>query len=502
MNRKIGVILSYLLMIFEVLSTLLLTPFIIRTLGQAEFGVYKLSMTVTGYLLLLDLGVGNAIVRFIAKYKATKEKTKERQFFGVAIIFYGIIGIISFIVGLILIKYFPKIFSKGLSSKEIILGQKLLFLTTINISITLMTSCYNNIILAYEKYKFSRLCSIGQIIFKIIATYVILILGYKSIGIVFVTLISLILSRIVLIYYVIKKIKLTPIFSNIDKEFIKEIVLYSSLIFIQMVATQLNASIDSILLGSLVTSSTILIGIYSIGTQISQYYQSIGSAFNGVLMAGIVNMVEDKERFNCIRDEMIRIGRIIFMVLGLIWSCFFINGKTFIILWAGKENIMSYYVAIILMSAYIFILTESIGTQILWALNEHKEQAYLKMVIVLLNIVLTVFLIKWNPLIGATIGTFVSLILGDIVVMNFIFKRKLKMDLFYYYKHLFKGIILCVILTCLSGYFLNGLISNSWMEFCIKNLIMVIIYGICMLNFGMNNYEKNLILSIIKMKRR
>ena len=502
MNRKIGVILSYLLMIFEVLSTLLLTPFIIRTLGQAEFGVYKLSMTVTGYLLLLDLGVGNAIVRFIAKYKATKEKTKERQFFGVAIIFYGIIGIISFIVGLILIKYFPKIFSKGLSSKEIILGQKLLFLTTINISITLITSCYNNIILAYEKYKFSRLCSIGQIIFKIIATYVILILGYKSIGIVFVTLISLILSRIVLIYYVIKKIKLTPVFNNIDNGFIKEIFLYSSLIFIQMIATQLNVSIDSILLGSLVTSSTILIGIYSIGTQISQYYQSIGSAFNGVLMAGIVNMVEDKERFNCIRDEMIRIGRIIFMVLGLIWSCFFINGKTFIILWAGKENIMSYYVAIILMSAYIFILTESIGTQILWALNEHKEQAYLKMVIVLLNIVLTVFLIKWNPLIGATIGTFVSLILGDIVVMNFIFKRKLKMDLFYYYKHLFKGIILCVILTCLSGYFLNGLISNSWIEFCIKNLIMVIIYGICMLNFGMNNYEKNLILSIIKMKRR
>lgn len=423
MNRKIGVILSYILMIFEVLSTLLLTPFIIKNLGQAEFGVYKLSMTITGYLLLLDLGVGNSIVRFIAKYKTTKEKIKERQFFGVAIIFYGIIGIISFILGMILIKYFPKIFNKGLTSKEIILGQKLLFLTTVNVSITLMTSCYNNIVLAYEKYKFSRLCSIGQIIFKITVTYIILILGYKSIGIVFVTLISLILCRSILIYYVIKKIKLIPIFNNIDKSFIKEVVLYSSLIFIQMIATQLNASIDSILLGSLVTSSTILIGIYSIGTQIAQYYQSIGAAFNGVLMAGIVNMVEDKERFNYITDEMIRIGRIIFIALGLIWSCFFINGKTFIILWAGKENVMSYYVAIILISAYIFILTESIGTQILWALNEHKEQAYLKMVIVLLNIVLTVFLIKWNPLIGATIGTFISLIFGDIVVMNIIFKK-------------------------------------------------------------------------------
>ena len=502
MNRKIGVILSYVLMIFEVLSTLLLTPFIIRTLGQAEFGVYKLSMTVTGYLLLLDLGVGNAIVRFIAKYRAKKEIIKERQFFGVAIAFYGIIGVTSFVLGMILIKYFPRIFDKGLTFKEIILGQKLLFLTTINVSITLMTSCYNNIILAYEKYKFSRLCSIGQIIFKIIATYIILVLGYKSIGIVFVNLISLILCRAILIYYVIKKIKLIPIFNKIDKSFVKEIVLYSSLIFLQMIATQLNTSIDSILLGSLVTSSTILIGIYSIGTQISQYYQSIGLAFNGVLMAGIVNMVEDKERFNYITDEMIRIGRIIFMVLGLIWSCFFINGKAFIILWAGKENVMSYYVAIILMSVYIFILTESIGTQILWALNEHKEQTYLKIIIVFLNLILTVILIKWNPLIGATIGTFISLILGDVVVMNFIFKKKLKINLLYYYKNLFKGIVLCMILACLSGYFLNKLMLNSWIEFYIKNLIMVIIYGICMLSFGMNNYEKELIFSIINIKRR
>ena len=63
MGRKQGVILSYILMIFEVLSTLLITPFLIRTLGQAEYGVYKLSASITAYLLLLDLGVGNAIIR-------------------------------------------------------------------------------------------------------------------------------------------------------------------------------------------------------------------------------------------------------------------------------------------------------------------------------------------------------------------------------------------------------------------------------------------------------
>ena len=67
MNRKAGIILSSTLMACEVFSTLLLTPFIIRTLGQAEYGVYKLVSAVNAYLLLLDLGIGTAVTRYIAQ---------------------------------------------------------------------------------------------------------------------------------------------------------------------------------------------------------------------------------------------------------------------------------------------------------------------------------------------------------------------------------------------------------------------------------------------------
>ena len=102
MGRKQGVILSYILMIFEVLSTLLITPFIISTLGQAEYGVYKLSASITAYLLLLDLGVGNAIIRYISKYRANKDTKSERNFFGVAILFYCAIALISLVGGILL----------------------------------------------------------------------------------------------------------------------------------------------------------------------------------------------------------------------------------------------------------------------------------------------------------------------------------------------------------------------------------------------------------------
>lgn len=497
MNRKIGVILSYVLMSFEVLSTLLLTPFIICSLGQAEYGVYKLSAAVNAYLFLLDLGVGNAIVRYVAKYRLTGEFEKNRRFFGISIIFYAAIGVFAAVIGVILVYIFPSVFAKGLSLDEAVLGQKLLGVTILNSAITLATAPFVNILVAYERFAASRSISIAQIIIRMLLTFIALKIGTGAFGIVIVNFLMTIICRLVIIWYTFLSIKLYPMFKGIEKAFIKEIIAYSSLIFIQMIATQVNSTVDQILIGSLVVSSSAILAIYGIGTQLVQYFQSIGSAFTGVLMPGVVKMVEEKAPVKVLTDEMIRIGRFILIVLCIVWACFLMNGRDFIYLWVGKDNEEAYYVSIILMTAHMFILVESIGNYILWARNEHKEQAILKMIVVLVNILLTIILIKWDALLGATIGTFISLLIGDIGIMNYIFKRKLKINLCYYYKGLMKGILPVTLITVVAGLFMRYIPINGWIGFCLKNIGMVLVYVALLLVFGMNMHEKKTIKNII-----
>ena len=168
MSRKIGVILSYIAMVFEILSTLLLTPFIIRTLGDAEYGVYKLSAAVVSYLLLLDLGLGNAVIRYMAKYRAANDIENSKKFLGVSTLYYACIALLVLILGLVLIIIFPNVFATGLTNEEIVLGQQLLVITIINAAITLGTSGYANIIIAYEKFAVSKGLSIISVIIKII----------------------------------------------------------------------------------------------------------------------------------------------------------------------------------------------------------------------------------------------------------------------------------------------------------------------------------------------
>ena len=228
MNRRIGVIMSGLLMVFEMLSTLLYTPYLIRTLGQSEYGVYTLVFSITAYLTLLDLGVGNAVVRYVSKYRVDGAYEEQRHFLGVAVGYYGVIAAVALLVGAVIILFFPNLFAKGLAASEIVLAKKLMTITVLNIGVTLATSPYMYILTAYEKFFMSKGISIIQVVFKMAVCTLVLYLGMGSVGVVLVNFILTFLLRFAIVAYVSFGLKLRPKFAKTSAKFIKSIAEHSS----------------------------------------------------------------------------------------------------------------------------------------------------------------------------------------------------------------------------------------------------------------------------------
>ena len=46
---------------------------VVETLGDSSYGIYALVGTVIGYFALLDLGLGNAVVKYVAEYSGQKD---------------------------------------------------------------------------------------------------------------------------------------------------------------------------------------------------------------------------------------------------------------------------------------------------------------------------------------------------------------------------------------------------------------------------------------------
>ena len=103
-ERKIGIILSYVSIIVNTLIQLLYTPLLIKMLGQSEYGLYSLVASIIGYLAVMDLGFGNAIIVYTSKFRAQGKLEEEKKLQGMFNIVFKVIGLLSFILSGILLQ--------------------------------------------------------------------------------------------------------------------------------------------------------------------------------------------------------------------------------------------------------------------------------------------------------------------------------------------------------------------------------------------------------------
>jgi O-antigen/teichoic acid export membrane protein len=116
---KTGAILSYVVLAVNSIVGLVYTPYMLRMMGQSEFGLYSLVSSVIAYLAIFDLGFGNAIIRYTAKFRAEGKYDQQYCMFGMFIVLYSIIGIIVFILGLYLYFNIDVLFGDTMSVSEL-----------------------------------------------------------------------------------------------------------------------------------------------------------------------------------------------------------------------------------------------------------------------------------------------------------------------------------------------------------------------------------------------
>lgn len=493
---KSGAIISYIYLFIESISSIILTPFLVNYLGDSEYGIYGLAATVSSYILLLDLGVGNALVRYFAKYRVNNEPENERKLMGVSIIFYAVVSAIAMIAlaGTIILS--PHVFAKGLTIHEISRVKLMFWIVGINAVVTLLESPFKRIIMAYEKFVLSKLISLVKVCLRFALVILVLIDGGMGIAVLGVSLLLTVLGTLFEMWYVFTRLKVKPKFNGVEKAFYKEIFSYSSIIVLQMIATQINAMVDQVAISILVPAASVYLAIYSVGINLTHYYQSIGGAVNSLLMPSAVKAVERKSDSNQILNMMVKITRIQNILLGLIYVVFLINGQEFIRLWVGESKGLAYIVSAVIMLPQLLFLSQSIGAHLLWAMNKHKIQAILQFGVSIINIFVTIILIKiMNPVVGAAIGSAIAMLIGNVIISGYVYKKEIGISIINYYKGQFKGILPCLLLTAVLGFLFTMYVplGEGWIAFAIRCAFAVLVYAGFMLLFGLNTDEKQML---------
>lgn len=493
---KTGVLLSYLVIFLNTTIGLIYTPYMLRMLGKSEYGLYALVISVIGYITILDLGFGNAIVRYTAKYRAEGKLEDQYSMFGLFLLLYSIIGVIAFSIGIYFYYNVEFLFGTTMTIEELNKSGIMILIMVFNLSISFPFSIFGAIITAYEQFVFQKSIQIIRIILNTLVMVLILEAGYKAIGMVVVVSIFNLLTLFTNYLYCKFKLRIKILFKKVDTSFLKEVSIYSFYIFLAVIMDKVYWNSGQFILGSVI--GTAAIAVFAVAIQLKGIYMNFSTAIVGLFLPKITTMVTQNNSKSKVSDVFIKTGRLQFIIMSFILTGFILFGKKFIIYWAGEDYQDAYYMALLFITTLTVPLIQNLGITILQARNQMKFRSIMFFFISILSLLLQVPLAKEYGGIGVAVAICISIFLGQIITMNIYYHIKQKINILKFWKEIFK-MALVPIAVGFFIYFIETIFPiNTWYEYFTFIFIFIFLYTPCFWFFSLNNYEKKLLSTTFK----
>lgn len=493
---KAGALLSYVMIIVSNLISLIYTPVMLRVMGQNEYGLYGYVSSFASNLSILSFGFGSAYVRNFARYKKNQDADGLAGLNGLFITVFSAIGFIAFTVGSVLCIFSDAIFGSELTTDELGKAKILLFLMVLNIAVSFPFSVFNSYVTASQQFLYQRISRIIQKLLVPFVTLPLLYMGYGAIGVTVVTLGMTVALGLVDIFVATKKFGMRVSFKNCDFGLMREIAPFTFFVFLNMIVEQINWSIDKFIIGRFF--GTALVAVYNIGALINAYYREFSTAISSVFTPRINELVVSEANNKELTKLLTKVGRIQFMFLSMILTGFLFLGQFFVQKWAGAGYEDAYYVALILMAPVTIPLCQNIAIEIQRAKNKHQFRAILYFFMALFNLLITLYLCPRYGIIGSAAGTAFVTLLGNGLIINLFYHKKLGLDMIYYWKNILR-FAPAFIPPALAGIAMNYLTdTTSLFIFCVKGVVYVLVYVVSMWFFGMNEYEKELFGGVLR----
>lgn len=486
---KKGAVLNYATIFLTNIVGLLLTPFIIKKLGDAEFGLYSLIGAFVGYLSVLDLGLTNTIVRFVAKYRAEKDRKGEENFLATTMIIYFVISVAIVIIGAVCYFNIENIFSDSLTTEQLDDAKVMFAILIFNLAITLPGGAFVGICSGYEAFVFPKSVNILRYVIRSLTIVAVLLLGGKAISMVIVDTIMNIGVITVNMFFVFRKLKVRFKLYNWNKSLVIEIFGYSIWIFIFALVGQFQWKAGQMVLG--IVTDTTVVAIFAVGVMLGTYYGAFSTAISGVFLPRATQMSVRNASGEELTDMMIKIGRLSLIVLLFILSAFFLFGKQFVFLWVGEAYYDAWIIALLIMIAYTVPLVQAFGNSILEAKNKLSFKAVIYLTFMIAGTTFGAFLAKDYGAVGMITGSLIGWFIVQ-NIMNIYYHKIIKLNIPRFFKELLHKIFLSVCVVTIIGYFINYIPGNGWINFFIKAFIYTLLFFGVVLNFGTVEFEKKL----------
>jgi O-antigen/teichoic acid export membrane protein len=429
-----------------------LSPVLVHSLGDSDYGIWTLIAAVTGYLGLLDLGVRGAVTRYVARFHAEATHERSRQVASTALGLFALAGALALATSVLLASFVDEIFRIPPAQRTT--AQILMMLGGLNIAVTLTSGVFGGIVIGLQRFDLQSALQILITLMRALAIVLALQMGY---GLLTLACVQLAFSIVAGLANVWLTFRLYPEirrgFGRPDRAHARLIFSFSVYSFVIHVGGQLVHNTHAVVIGMFLPVS--FITLYAIGGGLIEYTRALLAGVATALMPAASALDPQRQRHE-LQQLLLQCTQLVTLVGLPVVVALLTCGGTFIGLWMGPQYIeTSGPVLTVLAVGMMFSLASPPAMAIVLGLSRHKPVVPVLLGEGLANLTLSIVLVQTLGIVGVAWGAALPAITRNLVFWPWYMRRTLDVSPWVYARTAWIRPIVGVLPYTLATYLLD-----------------------------------------------
>lgn len=477
-----------------------MTPVYVRELGNYDYGISEIILSLVGYFGLIDMGLRPTISRFTAFFRGGKSPEKSEALFTTSFVLMSLVGVV---IAAILVGWSitapEKLAPEGGSAAryafvlQLFALQVLLACPRYSMESTfegqLQYTLKNNVIIVHT------ILSAVALYFMLPHFDPLILLCWANI--------AQAVSKFIIFLWVLGK----PGYGNnhlsarrFSWDLAKEMYRFGFKSFVQGIASRIETKADVLVIGTIVGPQAVV--FYSIPQALSSRIRELVQVLSHVMMPAFAELHSSGKQERIVDVFMVS-SRLIVGVLALLGGGVILLGGEFIRLWMGPDYAARGEVVLWCLVAYVCVgYLIPLESRYLTAINKHGILAKITIVRAVTNISLSLILVQFLGVVGVALGSLMATVMTAPVIWAAVFKN-LGVSRRKYLREVLQPSVVAAVAMAAAVYALeHAQLHDGWIGLLEKASVATTVFVVLFLALGLTNEDRARLQGIVRSLRR
>ena len=397
----------------EMAVGILVLPFNIEHLGKAAYGLWMLTASITAYFSVLDLGYSGALVKFVAQYRARRDARALNEILSTTFFLFVGLGALTYLVAIGVSMHLGTLFNLAPDQAET--GRVVLLIVGLLFATSMACSVFGGVINGFQRYDLNNVVGAASSVVTAVVNVTVLLMGYGLIHLVAATTAVRLGTYVIYrqnAYRVFPGLQLRP--SLFRRSRLREITHFSVYMGLIDWANKLNYSLDILVIGAFLNTGAV--AVWAVGQRLAETTQRLTNQLNDVLFPTVVDN-DSSSRLDRLRTIFLLGTRLSLATVVPIGGALILMAGPLVHAWVGPEFGGSALIVQLLTLTVIIRVGNATAMTVLKGAGRHRLVAFANVVTAVVNVSLSLAIVRPFGLPGVAIGTLVPVALTAFFVI-------------------------------------------------------------------------------------